>query len=212
MLGRSRVLQVPYFSQPTSNTCQSTVLKMMATYLEQNVVRASTGAADRDILTIWKDINENSKRPEKARNAHANMKWWLESNFPSLKFKYLQTNHEDQALESIVRFIDGGFPVLVSISHARVPGHIVLVIGYENYFSNMSSTDFRLVVHDPYGRFDPSLLSNLYGKKRFDGGASLLCGGETGPGKSNRLPVTGAGRQRVGDTVRGTYYLLAGSS
>ncbi len=43
MLGRSRVLQVSYFSQPTSNTCQSTVLKMMATYIEHNEVRANTG-------------------------------------------------------------------------------------------------------------------------------------------------------------------------
>jgi len=211
MSGRSKVLPVPYFVQPTAVTCQSTVLKMMASYLEQTVLLAKTGAADRDVPTIWKDINQDPKRPEMAQNAHANMKWWLESHFPSLKFKYKQTNREDQAVDSIVQFIDSGFPVLVSVSHARVPGHIILVIGYENYLPMMSSTDFRLVVHDPYGRFDPSLLSNLYGQKRWEGGASLLSGGEAGPGQGNRLFVSGASRQRAGDSVRGTYYLLAGS-
>ena len=43
-LGSSRtaVLPVPYFTQPTGITCQSTCLKMIATYLEQSVVRQST--------------------------------------------------------------------------------------------------------------------------------------------------------------------------
>jgi len=185
---------------------------MMANYLEDRVVMASTGAADRNITDIWKDINEDPHRPVKARNAHANMKWWLEKHFPRLNFKYLQLTKEDLALQSIISFIDAGFPVLVSISHARVQGHIILVIGYENYQRNLSSPDFRLVVHDPYGRFDPSLLSNLYGKSRFNGGASLLSGGETGPGRSTRLPITSVSRQRIGDTQKGTYYLLAGAA
>ena len=38
-------------------TCQSTVLNMMAKYLEQKLARASTGAADRDILAIRKDMS-----------------------------------------------------------------------------------------------------------------------------------------------------------
>lgn len=209
MPGRTRILPVPYFVQPTSNTCQSTVLKMMATYLEDRVILVSTGAGDRNILDIWKDINEDPHRPEKTRNAHANMKWWLQKHFPSLKFKYTQTTKEDLALESIVASIDAGFPVLVSISHAHVKGHIVLVVGYENYEPSLSSMTFNLVVHDPYGRFDPNLLSTLWGGKRYVGGACLPCGGETGPGQGNRLPVTAAGRQRLGDTQRGTYYLLA---
>jgi|SRR5271165_6122147 len=171
----------------------------------------STGAGDRNILDTWKDINQDPKRPVKVQNAHANMKWWLERHFPSLRFQYIQENHEDRALESIVRFIDGGFPVLVAISHARVPGHIILVIGYEDYQPNASSLDFKLVVHDPYGRFDPSLLSNLYGPKRFVGGMSLASGAQRGPGESNRLAITAASRQRVGDSYRGTYYLLSAS-
>jgi hypothetical protein len=211
MSGRSKVLSVPYFVQPTGNTCQSTVLKMMSSYLEQSVVRASTGAADRDILAIKKDINQDPKRPSQETNSHANMKWWLEGHFPSLKFKYIQTNKEDRAIDSIVQFIDSGFPVLVSVSHARVAGHIILVVGYENYLPNMCSTDFRLVAHDPNGRFDPFLTSKLFGPKRWEGGASLVGGGEFGPGKGNRLYITNVSRQRQGDSQRGMYYLLAGS-
>lgn len=111
----------------------------------------------------------------------------------------------------MVRFVDGGFPVLVAVSHARVPGHIILVIGYEDYQPNVSSLNLKLVVHDPYGRFDPSLLSNLYGSKRFVGGMSLASGAQRGPGENNHIPVTAASRQRVGDAHRGTYYLLSAS-
>jgi hypothetical protein len=127
MAGLSRVLPVPYFVQPTPITCQSTVLKMMSSYLEENVVNAR-GAADRNILDIWKDINEGNDRPVKARNAHANMKWWLEKHFTTLKFKYMQLAKEDLAIQAIIGFIDSGFPALVSISHARVEGHIILAI------------------------------------------------------------------------------------
>ena len=209
MPGRSKILEVPYFSQPTGVTCQSTVLKMIASYLEENVVLASTGAADRNILDIWKDINEDPHRPIKnTQNAHLNMKWWLEKHFPNLAFQYTPLQSEALALEAIVRSIDSGFPVLVSVSHARVAGHIILVIGYENYMPNLSSSDFHLVVHDPYGKFDPTLLSNLYGGKRWTGGMSLMSGGEKGPGAGVRLPVPSVGRQRTGDSQRGTYYLL----
>jgi hypothetical protein len=196
--------------QPTPITCQSTVLKMMAAYLETRIVLASTGAAECSILDIWKDINENPDRPIKARNAHANMKWWLEKYFTSLKFKYLETRSESTALESIVKFIDSGFPVLVSVSHSRVHGHIILIIGYDQKEIPLACGDFSLVAHDPYGRFDPSLSSSLFGKKRFTGGACLTGGGETGPGQAVYLPVSAAGRQRQGDSQRGIYYMLAG--
>jgi hypothetical protein len=209
MPGRSKTLSVPYFSQPTDNTCQSTVLKMFATYLEQNVVFQSTGAADRQILDIWKDINQSEGRPSKLRNAHDNMRWWLQNHFPSLRFEYSNTNQEDRAVEGIVRYIDAGFPVLVSVSHARVPGHIILVVGYENHIPMASSMDFNLVVHDPYGQFDPTLLSKLFGKRRFEGGMSLMGGGERGPGQYNKLPLQSTSRQRAGDSQRGTWYLLS---
>jgi hypothetical protein len=206
---RTVILPVPYFAQPTSNTCQSTCLKMMATYLEQTIVLQSTGGGDQDILDIWKDVNESPKRPVMARNAHANMKWWLEQHFPTIRFEYHTLTDEGRALEKIVSFIEGGVPVLMSVSHARVPGHIILVVGYENYAALASTPDFNLVVHDPYGRFDPSLLSKSYGRLRWLGGMSLVTGGETGPGQSCRLQISSVGRQRMADSRRGTYYLLS---
>ncbi len=181
----------------------------MATYLEQSVVRQSTGAADRDITAIWKDINEGPKRPVQMRNAHKNMKWWLEVHFPTLHFEYISTHDEARAIESIVRFIDGGFPVMVAVSHVNVEGHIILVVGYENYQPYMSTPDFRIVVNDPYGSFDPSLKSKLFGGKRWEGGSSLQSGGEMGPGRAVRVPVTAASRQRAGDKALGTYYLIS---
>ena len=211
MSGLSTILPVPYFTQPTGITCQSTVLKMMAAYFEQHLVLQSTGAADKHIQSIWKEINTGSVRPTQARNAHVNMKWWLEQHFPTLRFSYMQTRREDEAVEAIVKFIDGRFPVLVSVSHARVAGHIILAIGYDNYAPGMSSADFELVAHDPYGRFEPTLLSNAYGARRYEGGASLVAGGETGPGRAVRLPITALSRHRVGDAREGTYYLLSGS-
>jgi hypothetical protein len=209
---RTTVLPVPYFVQPTSITCQSTCLKMMATYLEQSVVLQSTGAAGRDIVDIWKDVNESPQRPVKARNAHANMKWWLEKHFPTLRFEYVTLTDEGRALDKIVGFIDSRMPVLMSVSHARVPGHIILVVGYENYVQLSSTPDFDLVVHDPYGRFDPSLVSKAYGRLRWLQGMSLVGGGEIGPGQSCRLSVAAVGRQRQGDARRGTYYLLSARS
>jgi hypothetical protein len=209
MMGRSCELSVPYFAQPTGVTCQSTVLKMFASYIESRVVFQSTGAAERNILDIWKDINQDPKRPVKAQNAHLNMKWWLEKYFPRLNFHYSSTRAEDQALASIIRFIDGGFPVLVSVSHVNVSGHIILVTGYENYIPETSSLDFKLIVHDPYGRFDPSLESKLFGKRRWEGGMSLPSGGQSAPGKGVRLPIMGVSRHKPGDPAIGTYYLLS---
>lgn len=208
-VGQSKILRVPYFVQPTGITCQATCLKMMATYIEQAVAHQSTAAGARDILDIWKDINESTDRPVKDRNAHANMKWWLERHFPSLRFEYHTLTDEIRACEKIIEFINFGMPVLMSVSHARVKGHIILVVGYENYLPLMSTPNFHLVVHDPYGKFDPSLLSSTYGVKRYVGGVSLMSGGQAGPGHSCRLPMSGVSRQRVGDARRGIYYLLS---
>ena len=209
MGGMSRSLPVPYFVQPTEITCQSTVLKMFATYLEQSVVLQNTGAGDRRVDDIWKDINEDPKRPSKMRNDHSNMKWWLEKHFPTLQFQYIQTRDETQAVEDIVRFVNGGLPVLVAVSHVNVQGHIILVTGYENYSPNQCSEDFRLFVHDPYGQFDPTLKSKVFGRRRWEGGASLLSGGERAPGMATKLPITSVSRQRPGDAYFGTYYLLS---
>lgn len=207
--GRTKVLPVPYFLQPTGITCQSTCLKMMAAYLEQSVVFQCTGAGDREIPDIWKDVNTAPGRPVQARNAHANFKWWLEKHFKSLRFEYLTLKDEAVAQERIVQFIDGGMPVIMSVSHAHVAGHIVLVIGYENYVPAVSAPDFKLVVHDPYGRFDPSLLSNAHGARRWRGGMSLPSGSQTGPGQNCQVAITAVSRHRQGDARSGTYYLLS---
>jgi hypothetical protein len=208
-MARSNLLNVPYFIQPTGITCQSTCLKMYASYLEQNVVFESTGGADRDILEIWKDVNQGKERPSQYRNAHVNFKWWLESYFPTLKFFYGDTKDQLIALDRITTFIDQGFPVLVSVSHIKVDGHIILVVGYENYDPIASRFDFSLIVHDPYGAFDPSLRSKLFGKQRFDGGVCLPDGSEGGPGKNVKLPIESVSRQKSGDAMLGTYYTLS---
>jgi len=82
-----------------------------------------------------------------------------------------------QAIDNIVRFINGGFPVLVAVSYMNAEGH-------------SSSVDFKLVVHDPYGQFDLALKSKLFGKRRCDGGASLLGGGEWAPGMGTNCRLT----------------------
>jgi hypothetical protein len=208
-MSKSRILQVPYLPQPTEITCQSTVLKMFAMYLGRDVTLQSTRAGNASVDQIWKAVNVDPKRPSPVRNAHANMKWWLETQFPTLKFQYVTTRLEWEAVEQIVAFVDRGFPVLVAVSHAQVEGHIILVVGYENYRPNQSSMDFQLVVHDPYGAFDPTLRSKLFGGRRWEGGSSLMGGGDLGPGREVRLPITGVSRHRPGDKYSGTYYLLS---
>jgi hypothetical protein len=212
MAGHAKLLKVPYFTQPTDNTCQSTTLKMFATYLEREILKNEAGAVDLKPVDIYKTINTDPKRPNKKfTNAHANIKWWLEQRFPTLFFEYITTAVEQDAIDDIVGFIDSGFPVLVAVSHANVAGHIVLVIGYEGYIPNASSLDFKLVVHDPYGAFDPSLLSKAYGKQRYDRGMCLQSGGEIGPGTAVRLDPLAASRQRKGDKYKGTFYLISAS-
>jgi Peptidase_C39 like family len=212
MAGRSKRLNVSYFTQPTDNTCQSTVLKMFANYVEQEVLKISGGAGDLRPVDIYNTINKDPARPQKKfTNAHSNMKWWLEQRFPTLIIQYITTALEWEAIDDIVGFIDSGFPVLVAVSHANVEGHIVLVIGYQGYLENASSLDFKLVVHDPYGAFDPSLLSKSYGKQRFEKGMCLQQGGELGPGSAVVLDPLAASRQRQGDKYKGTFYLISAS-
>lgn len=205
-MARSKVLPVPYFTQTTDTNCQGTVLKMMASYLD--ALNATSGPGGTTATAIKEKINSGAG-PSKLKNAHANMKWWLEQNYPGFRFEYTAAADQTMAIEKIVGYIDYGFPVLMAVNHSRVEGHIVLVVGYENFRPNACSADFRLVVHDPYGEFDPTLHSTLYGKHRYDKGACLAGGGEIGPGSSNRLPATNLSRQRQGDAYLGTYYLLA---
>ena len=209
MSGISKKLHVPYYSQPTATTCQATVLRMFAEYLSKTYPTMETGREWASIAAIKKEINSSPGRPNtKLKNAHSNMKWWLEEAFPELMFAYETVSDEITATEKFVGYINAGSPVLASVSHARVPGHIILVVGYENWSPNSSSEDFALVVNDPYGRFDPLLRSEMFGKRRFEGGSSLAEGGQHAPGKEVRLPVLSVGRHRAKDKNNGTYYLI----
>ncbi len=204
-----KLLPVPYFIQPTAVTCQSTCLKMMSVYLEREIVLQSTGAEAISIAQIWSEVNSGPGRPSAVLNAHANFKWWLERRFSGLRFEYTTWSNEADAAKAITQSIDLRMPVLASVSHERVAGHIVLVVGYEGYQPRMSSIGFQLVVHDPYGRFDPLLDSQLYGGRRMTGALSLTSGGELGPGQQVRVPISALGRRRSGDASAGTFFLLA---
>jgi hypothetical protein len=202
-----KTLEVPYLTQPTSNTCQSTCLKMFGMYLANRLSMSSPVQA-MSILDIWKDVNEGNGRPSKERNSYSNMAWWLHKQFPTYKFAVDSTVSVDDAMLRIVRTIDRGFPVIVSTNHSHTAGHIILVIGYKGAEQFMCS-NISFVCHDPYGKFNPSLHSHFFGRHRFDGGSSQLNGGELGPGKGVVYDYNGIRRIRTDKHSSGTYFLLS---
>jgi hypothetical protein len=207
---RNKTLPVPYLTQPTPNTCQSTCLKMFSMFLNDRLGRSSP--IDRmSILEIWKEINEGNDRPVKERNSYENMKWWLGKNFPMFKFTVQSTRNTDEAMTKVVARIDDGFPVMVSTNHAKTDGHIILVIGYRGAVAN-ACADVQFVCHDPYGKFNPKLGSKAFGKNRFDGGTCLEGGGETGPGMGVIYDHDGIRRIRSDKHSNGTYFLISGAA
>lgn len=102
------------------------------------------------------------------RNSYGNMKWWLEKYFHPRKFHILNLVNVDDAIRQVIKHIDYGYPVMVSTNHARTSGHIILVIGYETSLG-VSTPDVKFICHDPYGKFDPQLLSRQYGRNRYEG-------------------------------------------
>jgi hypothetical protein len=205
-----KTLNVPYLTQPTSNTCQSTCLKMYGLYLAGRL-QFSSPVQGMGILDIWKEINEGKDRPLKERNSYQNMVWWLAKQFPDYKFSVVAERNTDDAMSYVVDRIDAGFPVMVSTNHKRTEGHIILVIGYIGAEKNQCS-DVKFVCHDPYGKFNPQLGSKAYGKRRFQGGYSLASGGEVGPGKGVVYDHNGIRRIRAGKHSNGTYFLIAGTT
>src|SRR5262249_59419259 len=103
------------------------------------------GEMSRSILDIWKEVNESKDRPSHVRNAHVNLKWWLERHFPRKRFEYMSFADETMALERVISFIDGGAPVLMAVSHVRVPGPIVPPMGSENYLPFHSTPPLTLL-------------------------------------------------------------------
>jgi len=189
-------LEVPYYAQPTGTSCQGTVLKMMASWLERKLGQ-SVDASMLAPTEIKQTINSDPKRPNTTQvNSHENLRWWLETTFPTIKTTKLSTSVVHEAKDFFVRQIDGGQPILCSVTHANNnSGHIILVVGYENERDFMSSMDFTLIAHDPYGAYDPSLNSTLYGANRWKGGSSLASGGESAPGRKVRIPLSAPSRQ-----------------
>ena len=202
-----KVLPVPYITQPTSITCQSTCLKMFGLFLANRMpfpppVRAMT------VQDIWKEINESEDRPSSTRNSYQNMVWWLGKYFPGHDFEVSSTKNTGEATGKVVHYINQNYPIMVSTNHARTSGHIILVIGYRNHFLDQSSS-VQFICHDPYGKFDPQLGSLKYGMRRYDGGMSLLDGGEIGPGKSVVYDYQGIQRIRSDKHSTGTYYMIS---
>ncbi|GMU93959.1 MAG: hypothetical protein AMXMBFR4_30170 [Candidatus Hydrogenedentota bacterium] len=220
MAGMTKILPVPYYVQESPVHCQSTCLRMYAEYLERHKLRSATKAAETPIPEIWKQINTGNARPYKIQNSHANMMWWLETNFPPLKFTKKTTMDPDGALYWVIRSIDAGFPVMASVSHKRVAGHIILLVGYKDYAPDMcvAGADFtpapavmvsKIIAHDPYGAFDPSLSSAFWGEKRWHAGMSLAGGGQAGPGRGVELAVENVNRRRTTAARAGNFELMS---
>lgn len=200
-----RVLPVPYLIQPTPITCQSTCLKMFGMYLESRLAMSSPGP-NQSIQEIWAEINTGTARPVKARNAYANMSWWLERYFAPERFHVIATSSVDVAATQVVAKLDNGWPIMVSTNHDRTKGHIILVIGYQS--DGLVSGEVHFICHDPYGKFDPQLSSKQYGKRRFDGAASLPNSGEDGPGNAVLYDYQGIQRIREDRHSAGKFFLI----
>lgn len=210
MAGLTKLLPVPYYVQVSPVHCQATVIKMYAQYLDMHKLPGGSYGS-LPVQQIWDDINVPGKPDKRAnkklKNAHANIKQWLEERY-SLLLQWTYTKDPQLALERIVSTINKGYPVMAGVSHERVEGHIVLIVGYvpdaitmkvassSNAQSVMVDRSHKVIVHDPYGAFHPALKSELHGKKRFEGMSCLVGGGESGAGMAVELSLYDVSRQR----------------
>lgn len=214
-------------------------MKMYAQYLDRTKFPNNT-AGNHEAPQIWRDINvpgNPDKRIVKiGQNAHKNIQQWLEDRYAPLILKWNYLNNPEEAFQLVVRSVNQGYPVLAGVSHARVAGHIVLIVGYESdstatpwnrahpfppsrmspdlapltaqqsrfptdqgsgtsLFADRGDNAQFVVVHDPYGAFHPSLKSKLFGDKRFEGGSSLVSGGERAAGAGVVLDIKDVSRQ-----------------
>lgn len=173
----TKILDVPYKTQPNNYSCQSTCLKMMSMYFEMEDTETKS------IETIYNEINVGNSRPVPQKNNWINLAWWLNKHSENPLFSIKKTQSEADAIEYIVKCINDNSPVIISTSNFNTSGHLVLIVGYLNYIPNQSNPDFKLICHDPYGQFFPQLHSDLYGPNRYDFGMSLPDGNENGVGK-----------------------------
>lgn len=206
----SKVLDVPYLTQPTPITCQSTCLKMFGLYVSAKI-GISSPIEGMDIQDIWTEINQGQNRPALGRNSYQNMAWWLNTHLRPYKFEVKSSKNTDDAIKHIVGRVKSEFPVMVSTNHSRTDGHIILVVGYAGHSRDACSST-SLVCHDPYGKFNPKLGSKLHGGSRFETGMSLADGGEVGPGKSVRYDYEGIRRIRKDKHSSGTYFMVSATA
>lgn len=212
--GLDKVLDVPYHIQPNAVTCQSSCLKMYASYLQTNGY--TFPAADDEIIEIHSELGSNPERPNKEhRNTWTNFLWWLNQHNAEngLQFNLEITDDQQQAIVRMINSIDNGFPVLLSTNHARVKGHIIMVVGYVNHFNNEGPTTWneglQFVCHDPYGEFHPELLSNLYRNNRYKGSFEEFKGGQYGPGKGVLLSIDALKRMRSDQHTENQYVMIS---
>src|SRR5690349_19486892 len=116
-MAKSKILPVPYYTQSTETNCQGTVLKMMGSYLD--ALSGVSGPGGNNATDIKNSIN-SGKGPSKLKNAHANMRWWLEQNYPGLVFEYTSTKLDFEAIDKVVYHISRGYPVLMAVNHELV--------------------------------------------------------------------------------------------
>lgn len=179
---------------------------MFAKYMARKSFFSSSGA-EQSIEQIWNEINTGKDRPVMMRNSYQNMKWWLEKYFPWIEFQVKETKIIDTAVNHVMKCINAGYPVMVSTNHSRTSGHIILVVGYLQEAFNIKQVKF--VCHDPYGKFDPQLLSETFGKKRFEGGMSLTGGDQQGPGRGILYDYSGIRRIRPDKHSQNKFFMIS---
>ena len=207
---RTKVLDVPYLLQPNGKTCQSTCLKMMGMFYGFNNIE------EIEIEDIYYELNSSNERPNPDTYAWENFKWWANKSFGTNNFTWKITADPFEAYDFIIKKIDDGHPVLMSInfvddenSRRRTDGHIVLIVGYENYIPLTSTSDFSFICHDPNGQFFPALGSKLWGKKgKYVGGMSLPEGGQDAPGRNIRIDLESLKRNRTDKHNSGKFAIL----
>lgn len=206
------ILSVPYFIQPDGSSCQSTVLKMMASYIDKKRGQPTQGRVISQIKTA---VNGDPRRPDKAAlNAWKNFHWWLQNEFGDMTFQMDTTPHVVNAVTVVRRSIDKGWPVLVSTNrNMNNSGHIILVVGVMRLENGVLveplpgpvNQPFVFVCHDPYGRFGRQFFSSdtRWGAGRYDmpGGYSSS-DGQIGPGMYVGYTLDGIGRSE------GTFLLI----
>lgn len=184
-----KILDVPYFIQPTSSTCQSVCVQMVATYLLQKNSKKRRNIARLDANSIKNEINKSPNRPNKKYHNHnENMRWWLKKE-TTISFDLLWTSNRTVAHNKLTNCIRNGFPVIALVHHGNLPadgGHVIVIVGYDDHTIPNSSpaTPITYFCHDPYGHFYPTgrKNSNLHGSKRWNGGFSWVDEGGHGPG------------------------------